>query len=346
MKLLPEWAPQDAIQLAWPHANSDWQPWLTEAESLYGQLVRQISQYQAVLIACDPILDLAHITSTLQNAGANLDNVYLYSVPTNDTWARDHGPIGCQRDGKPVLLDFVFNGWGHKFEAHNDNLINKALEQQNAYICPVIDQTLVLEGGSLDIDGQGTLLTTTECLLNPNRNPQLSQQQIEQQLVDLFGLSQIIWLSDGHLEGDDTDAHIDTLARFCDANTIAYVHCDDEQDVHYSSLKAMERQLRDAKSSSGQPYRLVALPWPKARYNTEGRRLPLTYANFLITNQQVLVPVYGEKTDQQAIDTLQSVFTDREVVGLDCSVLVEQYGSLHCITMQLPQGTVNFGKHH
>jgi agmatine/peptidylarginine deiminase len=340
MKLLPEWAPQDAIQLAWPHSHSDWQPWLNQAETLYAQLVREVSQYQHVIIACDPSIDLSRLEQLLKDAGTDPHKVHLYQVPTNDTWARDHGPIGVENNNEPVLLDFIFNGWGDKFESVKDNRINTELAALNSYAAPLVNRSLVLEGGSLDTDGQGTLLTTAECLLNPNRNPSLSKHQIEQQLSEIFDLQQIIWLTEGHLEGDDTDAHIDTLARFCNEKTIAYVSCDDENDSHYQALKAMEHQLTQACDINGSPYQLVALPWPKARYNSDGRRLPLTYANFLITNQQVLVPIYGDVADSLALERLQNVFGDREVVGLDCSVLVEQFGSLHCITMQLPKGAV------
>jgi agmatine deiminase len=268
------------------------------------------------------------------------DNIRYAIAPTNDTWARDHGGIGVLDGDKPLLLDFVFNGWGLKFAADKDNLITSVLAQQDVFKAPKVHGGLVLEGGALESDGQGTLLTTTECLLSPNRNPHLSQLQIEQELKRLLGLDRILWLNHGFLEGDDTDSHIDTLARFCTPDTIAYVKCSDPEDVHYGALQAMEIELKGLVKKDGSPYTLVPLPWPDACFASDGHRLPATYANFLIINEAVLVPTYRVSQDAEALSVLQTVFPDRKIIGIDCRPLIEQHGSLHCVTMQYPLGFV------
>ncbi|AJQ95841.1 agmatine deiminase family protein [Gynuella sunshinyii] len=340
MSLLPEWAPQDAIQLSWPHPNSAWKPWLKTAWKLYATLCQHISQYQKVLISCDPSLDIEEITDLLQEHNTKLENILLKSVPTNDVWARDHGPITVRKNDQLRILDFSFNAWGGKYAYDKDNLINRNLNEQGAYAAALEQVALVLEGGSIEYDGHGTLMTTSNCLLNPNRNPTLSKQQIAHQLTDHFDLKQIIWLENGHLEGDDTDAHIDTLARFGPDNSLIYVQCLDHADVHFEPLRRMEDELKQLKDADNQPYRLFPLPMASAIHAENGQRLPATYANFLITNHQVLVPIYGQPEDQQALDVMRQAFPGYEIVGVNCQVLIEQYGSLHCITMQLPKGTL------
>ncbi|MEM1214393.1 MAG: agmatine deiminase family protein, partial [Bacteroidota bacterium] len=257
---------------------------------------------------------------------------------SNDTWARDHGPISVFEDGQLRLLDFIFNGWGLKFPANRDNLLTKTLHTWGIYGDLPLEQVgLVLEGGALETDGQGTLLTTRECLLSPNRNPHLEQAALEEKLNETLGVDRFLWLENGRLLGDDTDAHIDTLARFCDAETIAYVHCDDPRDVHYADLQLMEQELQQFRTRRGTPYRLVPLPWPDACHAQDGNRLPATYANFLIINGAVLVPTYGLPQDQTALQVLQDCFPTREIIGIDCRLLIEQHGSLHCVTMQIPR---------
>ena len=194
------------------------------------------------------------------------------------------------------------------------------------------------------MDGSGTLLTTARCLLAPTRNPKLTQDGLEARLKELLGLDRILWLQHGHLTGDDTDSHIDTLARFCDARTIAYVACADPDDEHHAELKAMEEELRALRAADGRPYRLVPLPWPRARYDDDGRRLPATYANFLIINGAVLVPTYDDPADGPALARLRECFPGREIIGVDCLPLIYQYGSLHCVTMQLPEGVLGQGQ--
>jgi agmatine deiminase len=197
-----------------------------------------------------------------------------------------------------------------------------------------------LEGGSIESDGCGTLLTTSQCLLNPNRNPDLNSEQIEKELRDTLGCQRILWLHHGHLLGDDTDAHVDTLARLAPNDTILYVVCDDPRDEHYPALSRMAEELAAFRTEAGQPYRLLPLPWPAARFDDDGQRLPATYANFLIINGAVLVPTYDDPQDAQALITVGAAFPDREIIGIDCSAIILQHGSLHCLTMQLPQGVL------
>ncbi|MBW2186492.1 MAG: agmatine deiminase family protein, partial [Deltaproteobacteria bacterium] len=244
------------------------------------------------------------------------------------------------RDGKPLLYDFGFNGWGLKFTSDKDNQMNHHLAQQHAFSAPMISQPLVLEGGSIESDGEGTLLTTSECLLNRNRNPSLSKSQLEHFFSTQMGIQNVLWLDHGYLAGDDTDSHIDTLARLCPNNTIVYTACDDRTDEHFVTLKAMEQQLTEFRTIDGSPYQLLPLPWPQAQFDHNGERLPATYANFLIINSAVLVPIYDDPADKSALEVIQSAFPAHEIIGINCSAVIIQHGSLHCLTMQLPQGTL------
>jgi agmatine/peptidylarginine deiminase len=202
---------------------------------------------------------------------------------------------------------------------------------------------LVLEGGSIEVDGEGTLLTTESCLLNPNRNHGLNRAQIETELRRLLGVDRILWLKQGAIDGDDTDGHIDTLARFCDAGTIAYQACNDHNDPHYSGLRSMAAELKTLRRKDGTPYKLVPLPWPQAIHDHTGRRLPATYANFLIINGAVLAPTYNDPADDVALAALRPAFPGREIVPVMCRPLIYQYGSLHCVSMQLPEGVIPLG---
>lgn len=336
-----EWAPQSGVMLTWPHDQSDWQPLLAEVEPVYVNIARAICEHERLLVCCRDDRHAEHVLLLLKNGGADLRRIGLHIAPSNDTWARDHGPITLLQDGAPVLLDFVFNGWGGKYAAELDNRITRRLHAQGAFgATPIVTLDLVLEGGSIESDGSGTLLTTVQCLLSPKRNPHLTRAQIEQRVIQFFNLEQVLWLEHGHLEGDDTDSHIDTLARFCDARTIAYVQCTDPADAHYPDLHAMEQELRTLRDTQGNPYRLVPLPWPQAKYNAEGKRLPATYANFLIINGAVLAPTYRDAADPIALARLQECFPQRSIVPIDCLPLIQQFGSLHCISMQLPAGVL------
>lgn len=330
-----EWAPQSAIQLTWPRPNGDFAEHFEAVEKNFIAIAVAISRYQTVIIGRDG--DTASLEAQLLAAGAVKERLQIQQVRSNDVWARDHGPITVFRDGKPVHLDFIFNGWGGKFEAGLDNQITRALAQQGVWSAPVETLDFVLEGGGIESDGLGTLLTTERCLLAPTRNPQFNKAQIEQKLKNWFGVSRVLWLKHGDLLGDDTDGHIDTIARFCDAQTIAYQACDDRADAHYEDLKAMEAELQALRQPNGQPYKLVPLPLPAAIHDEDGKRLPAGYPNFLILNGAVLVPLYGDaKNDPVTLERLRPCFPGREVIGVDCRALINQYGSLHCVTMQIP----------
>ena len=330
-----EWYPQSAIQLTWPHEQTDWEPILDEVTECFVAIAREIVKREKLLIVCS---DEAEVRRRLGDFKYN--NVIFREMPTNDTWARDHGGITVFCDGKPTIYDFVFNGWGMKFAANHDNLITRTLVQTNTFnedVDVVNMQPFVLEGGSLETDGQGTLLTTVECLASVNRNEYLNKEQLEYHLKGLFGSKRILWLENGYLAGDDTDSHIDTLARFCDEETIAYVQCTDETDEHFEELQAMEEELKAFRTTDDKPYKLIPLPMAD-KVVWEDERLPATYANFLIINEAVLLPLYNSDKDEVARKALQEAFPDRDIVGIDCRALIKQHGSLHCVTMQYPQG--------
>jgi agmatine deiminase len=339
--LPPEWAPQSGVMLTWPHAQSDWAPILDTVEPVFTAIAAAIAHHEIVLIACHDDVVRARVAQLLRAAGVPETRVRLHVAPANDTWARDHGPITVLCRNEPTLLDYAFNGWGGKYEFALDNLITRRLHAQGAFgEAPLETVDLILEGGSIEVDGQGTLLTTARCLLAPTRNPGRTRAQIETMLAEQLGITRFLWLEHGYLAGDDTDSHIDTLARLCDANTIAYVACDDAADEHYAELQAMEKELQAFRTAAGQPYRLVPLPWPRAKYDDDGARMPATYANFLIINDAVLVPTYDDPADPIALARLRDCFPGRAVIGIDCLPLIYQHGSLHCVTMQIPAGVL------
>lgn len=332
-----EWAPQSAVQLTWPHEATDWAPYLAEAQQCFAEIATAIATRQKVLIVCR---SSTAVRSVLKKA--NLENIRFVELPSNDTWARDHGAITVFKNGKPVLLDFKFNGWGLKFPADKDNRLTNALFEQGIF-SPETEYenqlNFVLEGGGIESDGKGTILTTSECLLSPNRNGAFSRAEIEEKLKVFFGANRILWLENGYLAGDDTDSHIDTLARFCDEQTIAYVKCTDPSDEHFGALQRMEAELKALRQADGSPYRLVALPMADAAY-FDGERLPATYANFLIINGAVLVPFYGTEKDETVQHIFAEIFPEREIIGINCFPLIKQHGSLHCVTMQFPTNVV------
>ncbi len=339
-QLLPEWAPQSGVMLTWPHANSDWAPFLTQVEPVFYQIAEAIARREKVLITVSSDTKKQEVMTHFAKLGLEAQ-LSVFVQDTNDTWARDHGPITVLKDDKPLLLDFTFNGWGDKFDAQLDTELNSKLAAESAFACALETIDLVLEGGSIEADGYGTLLTTSECLLAPTRNPAMDKTAIETLLSEKFGLNRILWLDHGYLAGDDTDSHVDTLARLCDPHTIAYVQCDDEADEHYAALKAMEDQLKTFTDYQGKPYKLVPLPMAEPCFSEEGDRLPSTYANFLIINGAVLLPIYGDEAlDQNAISQMQIAFPNHEIIAINCRPIVEQYGSLHCLTMQLPEGVL------
>lgn len=337
-RLPAEWEPQSAVQLTFPHENTDWANVLDEVLPCFVQIAETISRFQKVLIVCR---DIPAVRLLLKNAVAK--NLVFAECDSNDTWARDHGGITVFENDRPLILDFVFNGWGLKFPADKDNLITGSLHRQGVFNAPLANGGIVLEGGALETDGKGTLLTTAECLLSPNRNPHLDQHQTEDFLKTCLGFNRVLWLHHGYLAGDDTDSHIDTLARFCNPDTIAYVCCDDPHDEHYGALQKMEAELQSFRlpGAGGRPYQLVPLPWPDACFDDAGQRLPATYANFLMINGAVLVPTYGVRQDAEALRVLTGIFPDHAVIGINCRPLILQHGSLHCVTMQYPTDVVN-----
>jgi agmatine deiminase len=341
-RLPAEWEEQDGVLLSWPHADSDWSDDLDQVEPVFAAIAAAISHYERVVIVA-PASEL--ILPAIVAAGGNPQQVTLFNLPTNDTWSRDFGPITVVAEGRLRLLDFGFNGWGLKFAANHDNQINRRLAEAGLFgkNHPQV-VGLILEGGAIESDGAGTILTTTECLLNPNRNPHLGKEEIEEKLCELLGASRFLWLDHGSLAGDDTDSHIDTLARLCPNDTIAYVFCDDPGDEHYAELQRMAEQLRTFRTADDRPYRLLPLPWPQACYGPSSERLPATYANFLIINGAVLVPTYNCGQDEEALAVIAQAFPDRKIIGIDCSPLILQHGSLHCVTMQLPKGALTDSK--
>ena len=344
MYLPSEWHQQAFVQLTWPHKDTDWAPVLADAIDCFCGIARQITRFEPLwIIAQHP----EEAQKELENHKVCLDNITFLPCDTNDTWARDHGFITCidAPNRKVILNDFQFNGWGLKFAANNDNQINKTIFPQiecfyQSYNIEAKYENLlhfVFEGGSIESDGEGTLMVTTSCLLSENRNNTMSQEDIEDYLKQCFHAERIFWIQHSWLAGDDTDGHIDTVARFCSPTSIAYVKCYEENDEHYAELQAMEKELLALRTADGKPYTLYPLPLPDACYDTEGERLPATHANFLIINGAVLVPTYNQpEKDEMALAQLQQAFPDREIIGIDCNVLIIQHGSLHCSTMQYP----------
>jgi agmatine/peptidylarginine deiminase len=325
--------------LTWPHEGGDWAPLLTEVEPVFRRLALEIVRRQTLLINCATTSKAAQLRADLVASGAASHRLVFATLPSDDTWARDHGPVTVLEAGRPRLLDFQFNGWGNKYPARADNAITATLVKRGV-LAGATHQTLdlVLEGGSIESDGKGTLLSTTSCLLHPQRNPGLSREQLELSLCELFGAERLLWLQHGALEGDDTDGHIDMLARFCPADTIAYQACDEQAYSAYRELQRMAAQLTDLRSSAGRPYRLVPLPWPGACFGPHGQRLPASYANFLVINDALLVPAYDDPADDLAAHHLQGCFPHREIVQIPARPLIQQYGSLHCLSMQFPRG--------
>jgi agmatine deiminase len=335
-----EWAHQAAILITWPHKESAWEYMLSAVEKTYLELAKIIAEQQALVIQLHSSIKKSEFRDLLIRYKINTENCFVVTANSNDTWARDHGPISVIANKSPTLLNFHFNGWGNKFKSEKDNQLNRTMAYAGL-LTELIDVDFVLEGGSLETNGLGTLLTTDQCLLNNNRNPGFNRLQIEQLLTNKLGVNHFLWLKHGHLEGDDTDAHIDTLARFCNETTIVFQGCRDNNDAHYSSLNAMKAELESFRQPDGSPYRLFELPFPEAIYAADGHRLPATYANFLITNQTVIVPVYADKADDDALAVIAELFPDRKTVALDARPLIEEHGSIHCITMQLSEGSIH-----
>jgi agmatine/peptidylarginine deiminase len=331
-----EWEPQSAILIAWPHAGTDWAERLAGAEETYIALVAAITRFeQALVCVADDDVE-AYARARLSSARIDMDRVRFLPVPYDDTWLRDSGPIALREDDRFRLLDFRFTGWGGKFDASQDDLLVERLHEAGVFLKSSRQNIdFALEGGAIDTDGAGTLLTTWQCL--HERHPQVGRVELEAKLKDWLAQNRVLWLDHGYLEGDDTDAHVDTLARFAANDAIVFQACDDPADAHYNELQAMAAELATLRTFDGAPYRLFPLPWPRPILEDD-RRLAASYANFLIVNGAVLMPSYGDAADDAAAAVLAKAFPDREIVPVPCRPLIWQNGSLHCITMQLPEG--------
>ncbi|MBD5271577.1 MAG: agmatine deiminase family protein [Bacteroides sp.] len=345
-RLPAEWEPHEAVLLAWPHLDTDWAYMIDEARDCFADIISAISARERVIV----VGPSGESRESFDARNFDPHAVTYIEMPTNDTWARDFGPITIEQiqassgdSASTLSLDFKFNAWGMKFAADKDNLITRRLcdtagSDGRSLLPPLINcQGFVLEGGSIESDGCGTLLTTAECLLSPNRNAQLSEQQIRDYLADQLGITHQLWLSHGALAGDDTDSHIDTLARLAPDDTILYVGAVTPEGDTIPELALMAEQLRGFLTPEGHPYNLIELPLPSPVYDENGEQLPATYANYLLGPTAVYLPVYSQPLpDRLAEMTLRVAYPDREIVPVDCRALIRQHGSLHCVTMQLP----------
>ena len=344
MRRLPaEWEPQSAILLTWPHEGTDWAPQLAAVEEVYARLCRQLSgaARERLLIVCRDSSHRSQVEHRLTHAGIRRESLVFALADSNDSWARDHGPLICIEDSGHCVVDFRFNGWGKRFPAALDDRITSALFRQGVFgDARLLSSDLVLEGGAVETDGRGALLATRSSVLTPIRNPGLSQAQVEAELHRTLGLRRFLWLDHGQLSGDDTDGHIDTLARFYSPQGICYQGCEDRRHPDFDELSRMAEQLKSFRRADGEPYDLVPLPSPGRHLDADGRRLPSSYTNFLIANRAVLVPVYSDPADEEACHRLRGLFPDRRLIPIDSSALIRQNGSLHCITMQIPASKV------
>ncbi len=321
-KRLPaEWEKQESVMLTYPHKNSDWICCLDEIKKSYKEIIKAISKYEKCLVICDDINLVKNELKEIVNK-----NILFVQAKTNDTWIRDYGAIDMIYNNEIISYDFIFNGWGKKFDATLDNQINKILDEKNIFINKIKSFDFVLEGGSIDSNGDGILLTTSKCLLEKHRNPNKNKMEIEKFLKDIFNLKQIIWLNHGYLKGDDTDSHIDTLARFLDEKTIAYIKCYDEKDEHFKELQKMEKELEKTN------FQLIPLPLPHPIYHND-HRLPATYLNFLFINGALLLPVYHDKYDKKVISILENFYPKIDIIPIDSIILIREHGSIHCSTM-------------
>ncbi|WP_374318744.1 agmatine deiminase family protein [Pseudoxanthomonas kaohsiungensis] len=331
-----EWEPQEAILVAWPHAGTDWAERLAEVEETYIALVQAITRYQPawICVADDDLQTYAE--ARLRSARVDMSRVRFVPFDYDDTWLRDSGPITLREGDGFRVLDFRFTAWGGKFEAGRDDRLVEALDQQGLFGgAPRQRIDFALEGGGIETDGDGTLLTTWHCL--HERHPQASREDLDARLRQWLAQDRVLWLDHGYLEGDDTDAHIDTLARFAPGDAIVFQACDDPADSHHAELQAMAADIAALRTADGRPYRLFPLPWARPIVDN-GRRLAASYANYLIINGAVLIPAYGDRADDAAAAVLALAYPGRDIVQVPCRPLIWQNGSLHCITMQLPAG--------
>lgn len=335
VRLPAEWESQSALMLTWPHAIDYWGPHLTGVDAVFAAIAKATVQHQAVIIACNDPEHRQHVQSLLADVKESAYPIHYYIAPSESSWTRDHGPITVYVNQNPILRKFIFNGWGNKYKHNLDNEVADRLQEQNAFAYPISQQDWILEGGSIETDGEHTLLTTESCLLNPNRNPHLSREQIEEKLREDLGIDRVLWIKHSELKGDDTDGHIDMLARFCDPQTICYTTAHPDNFADKKSLQAMEAELRGFRTREGKPYKLVPLPPIRPIFNAEGEQLPGSYANFLIINDAILLPVYNDPSDALAAQCLQECFPHHKIISIPALPLINQYGSIHCSTMNI-----------
>jgi agmatine deiminase len=332
-----EWAPHRGTWLSWPHKEASWPGKFGPVPAIFARMVRHLADHEEVHInVAGPGME-QQVRRLLADEGAGAGNVCFHHNPTNDAWCRDHGPIFVQREGEhgreEAVVDWKFNAWGDKYPPYDlDDVIPTRVARE--YGLPVFHPGIVLEGGSIEVNGRGTLLTTEACLLNPNRNPTLDRDAVEGYLRAYLGVRHILWLGDG-IAGDDTDGHVDDLTRFVDERTVVTVVEDDPADENYEPLQENLERLRGMRDQDGRPLRVVTLPMPRALFHEE-QRLPASYANFYIANGLVLLPTYDPDRDEEARHTLQELFPTREVIGIDCTDLVWGLGAFHCVSQQWP----------
>ncbi len=330
MRYLPaQWHKQRAILMAFPHENTDWSDDLTTALTPFIRIAQAIAYSTPIYILCDNRDNISKMFCSTRNMS-------FIEIPTNDTWTRDYGYISIIENNEVKLLDFKFDGWGGKFEASLDNSVNKILHKKG-YLGTTLLESIdfVLEGGSIDSNGEGVILTTSRCLCNPNRNGGLTKIEVQEKLEEYLGIKEILWLDYGYLAGDDTDGHIDTLARFVSKDTIVYIQCLNQEDEHYVELKKMEEQIKTFRTLENKPYNIVPLPMPTSKFDKENNRLPATYINFLITDKALIYPTYSVKEDKIVHNIFNTIFLKKEIIPIECSRLIIQGGSLHCSTMQI-----------
>ncbi len=341
IRFMAEWEPVEHVLLALPHKNTDWNYILPEALDQYKRLVMAMTdEGVSVVLLCPDPTEAAEIMKDCNQA-----LIKYIAMDYNDTWTRDYGMISVIRNERLRALDFGFNAWGLKFAADKDNLVNLNLEKGN-YLMPLTyrnERDFILEGGSVESDGNGTIMTTSRCLQSPNRNGGKTKSELNKELNERLGAEHVLWLDHGALEGDDTDSHIDTLARLAPNETIVFTGTRNFDDSMFESLLAMRAQLTLFRTAEGNPYNLVELPLPDPVTDEEGNRLPATYANYLVVNNKIFMPTYSQPDkDELAMRSIMIAFPDYKVIGIDCRTLLLQHGSLHCATMQVPPGIMKF----